>query len=121
MLFNVQRAMVIDGTDQAQAEIITLGALQAAKAEVPGKPCGSSTTTGRLRVATRSRPHRPGRLCRSKMPEGHVTPSEPLAWGRDPPPPPWGCSGSDTRHGRNRLSRLAGHHPHHSRPRLTTV
>jgi hypothetical protein len=34
MLFNVQLAMVIDGIDQGQAEIIALGALQAAKAEV---------------------------------------------------------------------------------------
>jgi len=34
MLFNVQLAMVVDAIDEAQAEIIALGALQAAKAEV---------------------------------------------------------------------------------------
>ena len=34
MLFNMQLAMVVDAIDQAQAEIIALGVLQAAKAEV---------------------------------------------------------------------------------------
>jgi len=34
MLFNVQIAMVVDAIDDFQTEIIALGALQAAKAEV---------------------------------------------------------------------------------------
>jgi hypothetical protein len=34
MLFNVQLAMVVDAIDQDQAEMLALGALQAAKAEI---------------------------------------------------------------------------------------
>jgi hypothetical protein len=34
MLFNVQLAMVVEAIDEAQTEILALGALQAAKAEV---------------------------------------------------------------------------------------
>jgi len=34
MLFNVQIAMIVDAIEQADTEMIALGALQAAKAEV---------------------------------------------------------------------------------------
>jgi hypothetical protein len=74
MLFNVQLAMVVDAIDQDQAEMLALGALQAAKAQIHDQTARVVDDAWKVTVATRSRPHRRAALCRSKMPEGHVPP-----------------------------------------------